>query len=70
MPSLDSTINQEVVNQVEESDDYKYFLEHTLNHTVERLKPLEEQLELKRKQEEEALALSLFDDPLQVSFKA
>ena len=44
MPSLDSTINQEdsSITQVEDSEDYKYFLEHTMTHTVERLKPLEE----------------------------
>lgn len=43
MPSLDQSIKQPET-QVEESEDYKYFLEHTMNHTVERLKPLEEQL--------------------------
>ena len=41
MPSLEQSASQDTYN-VEESDDYKYFLAHTMNHTVERLKPLEE----------------------------
>jgi hypothetical protein len=69
MPSLNQSIHEDAFN-VEESDDFKHFREHTMNQHVERLKPLEEQLELKRKEEEAALAMAAFDDPLQVSFKA
>ena len=63
MPSPSQSLPEESFN-VEESDDFKYFREHTMNQHVERLKPLEEQLELKRKEEEEALAMAAFEDPL------
>lgn len=40
---------------IEDSEDFKYFLQNTMNKEVERLLPLEEQLRQKRKEEELAL---------------
>ncbi len=54
--ALDTQVN------IEETEDFKYFKEFVQNNQVDRLLPLEEQLQLKKQKQDELLALAAFED--------